>query len=163
MLASLAAICAMAMAEPAFAADEEAALTATITGLDANVFAAYNACDLKTFGHYFSTDIEFYHDKGGATFDRQTVVANTRKYICYKVRRELIPGTLHVYPIKSFGAIAEGEHRFCRIGGSCEGAAKFLIIWRQARGRWQMTRVVSYGHWALTKGEDVPPAEKRTH
>ena len=132
---------------------DDGTLTATITALDIRVFDAYNRCDLATFGRYFSPRVEFYHDKGGATFDRKTVVANTRKYICHKVRRELVAGTLHVYPIKDFGAIAEGEHRFCQIGGGCEGAAKFLMIWRKAGGRWQMTRVVSYGHRALVDAD----------
>jgi hypothetical protein len=94
--------------------------------------------------------VEFYYDRGGATFDRKTVLANTRKYICGKVRRELLPDSLRVYPIKDYGAVAEGEHRFCQTAtGNCEGAAKFLMIWKHAGSRWQMTRLVSYGHRAL--------------
>src|SRR6185503_9976926 len=81
---------------------DEAALTQTITALDAKVFDAYNRCDLDAFAGYFSATVEFYHDKSGATFDRQSVVESTRKYICNKVRRELVPGTLKVYPIKDY-------------------------------------------------------------
>lgn len=141
---------------------DEAALTQTITALDAKVFDAYNRCDLTTFSTYFSPTVEFYHDKGGATFDRETVVANTRKYICHKVRRELIPASLKVYPIKDFGAIEEGEHRFCELAsGQCEGSAKFLMIWEHTKnGPWQMTRVVSYGHRALTDEEKATLAKK---
>ena len=40
--------------------------------------------------------VTFYHDTGGATFDRETVVANTRKYIYGKVKHELIPTTFFV-------------------------------------------------------------------
>ena len=122
-------------------------LTATIAALDAEVFNAYNRCDLKTFERYFSPDVEFYHDKSGVTWDRATVVANTKKWICGQVRRELIPGSLRIYPIKGYGAIEEGEHRFCQLpGGECDGIAKFLMIWRVRGARWEMTRVVSYGH-----------------
>ena len=132
------------------ATNDAATLSQTIARLDGEVFDAYNRCDLAKFSTFFAANVEFYHDTGGATFDRRTVVENTRKYICNKVRRELIPSSLNVYPIKNFGAIAEGEHRFCPIaGGACEGAAKFLIVWRQERGNWRITRVISYGHRAL--------------
>lgn len=136
------------------AADNNAALTATISDLDARVFEAYNQCDLVAFGSYFTPTVEFYHDTGGATFDRKTVIANTQKYICHKVRRELIATSLKVYPIKGFGAIEEGEHRFCQTDtGACDGVAKFVIIWRQTDAKWQITRVMSYGHRALLPGE----------
>ncbi|MFM9864738.1 MAG: nuclear transport factor 2 family protein [Micropepsaceae bacterium] len=137
------------------AGEENAALTAEILALDGKVFDAYNRCDLKVFGNFFSPSVEFYHDTGGATFDRKTVLANTQKYICHKVRRELIASSLRVYPIKDFGAIEEGEHRFCQTeSGACEGIAKFLIIWRKRASGWQITRVVSYGHRALAEGEN---------
>lgn len=91
--------------------------------------------------------------RGGATFDREAVVANTRKFICNKVRRELLPATLKVYPIKDYGVIDEDEHRFCQFAsGECEGRAKFLIIWQNKGGKWQMMRVNSYGHRALIGG-----------
>lgn len=143
---------------PAAAAPDNGndALTATITDLDSVVFDAYNRCDMDTFGRYFSPTVEFYHDTGGATFDRATVLANTQKYICNKVRRELVPGTLKVYPIKDFGAIEEGEHRFCELAsGKCEGSARFVMVWRLQDGQWQMTRVLSYGHRTLTPAEQA--------
>jgi 3D (Asp-Asp-Asp) domain-containing protein len=130
--------------------EDNTALTATISALDTRVFDAYNRCDLAAFGSYYSPTVEFYHDIGGATFDRKTVIANTKKYICNKVRRDLIASSLRVYPIKDFGAIEEGEHRFCQTSsGACEGVAKFVIIWKQTGPKWQITRVMSYGHRAL--------------
>jgi hypothetical protein len=132
---------------------EDSALTQTITQLDSKVFDAYNRCDLVAFGRYFAPDVEFYHDTGGASFDRKTVIDNTRKYICHKVRRELLSETFRVFPLKGYGAIEEGEHRFCQIQtGDCEGIAKFLMIWRNKNGRWKLTRVVSYGHRTLGEG-----------
>ena len=43
-------------------------------------------------------------------------------------------------------------HRFCQHGsGRCEGAAGFMMVWRQegAGAQWRITRVLSYGHRAL--------------
>ncbi len=138
------------------AAEPATALVTTVRDLDTQVFDAYNKCDMPAFARYFSPTVEFYHDDGGATFDRKTVITNTRKFICGKVRRELLPETFKVYPIKGYGAIEEGEHRFCDIqSGKCEGVARFLMIWRQARGRWMLTRVVSYGHRAMTDAEQA--------
>lgn len=118
--------------------------------LDGMVFDAYNACDLDVFGRYFAPDVEFYHDTGGVTRDRQTVIDNTRRWICHKVRRELLDGSFRAYPVKDFGAIVEGEHRFCELAsGQCEGVAKFVMVWKQTDGQWQITRVLSYGHRAL--------------
>lgn len=130
------------------AADSGAdALTQTVTKLDTAVFDAYNRCDLKTFGNYFSTDVEFFHDKAGLMTSREAVVEATKKFICGKVRRELVAGTLEVYPIKDYGAMEVGEHRFCDIHtNKCNGIGKFLNIWRNKDGVWQMTRVISYDH-----------------
>lgn len=132
----------------------EGELSADIAAQDAKVFGAYNRCDLDGFAAFFSPTVEFYHDTGGATFDRKTVVANTRTYICHKVRRELIDASLRIYPVKGFGAIEEGEHRFCELStGKCEGIAKFVIVWKRVRKGWQITRVLSYGHRALGASE----------
>ncbi|MGO4501725.1 MULTISPECIES: nuclear transport factor 2 family protein [unclassified Dyella] len=121
-------------------------LTRTIASLDSKVFDAYNHCDLKTFGEYFSDDVEFYHDKGGLMTSRDAIVDATRRNICHKVRRELV-GSIEVYPIKDYGAIEIGTHKFCQLeSGKCEGMGKFFHIWRYQNGRWQLTRVVSYDH-----------------
>jgi hypothetical protein len=132
----------------------DATLTRTITALDKQLFDAYNACDLDTFTPLFSPTVEFFHDKGGATFDRDSVIKATRENICHKVRRELLPATLKIYPIHDYGAIEEGEHIFCQVAtGQCEGSARFLMIWKRDGERWQLTRIVSYGHRALTDQE----------
>ena len=146
----LLAICAAFQTTVAAAADTDDSLTRTITTLDTQLFDAYNRCDMDAFARFFTPSVEFYHDTGGVTWNRQSVVDNTRKNICHKVRRELVTGTLNVYPIKDYGAIEEGEHRFCQLDtGKCESIAKFLMIWRNTGGTWQITRVMSYGHHAL--------------
>lgn len=125
-----------------------------IAALDTEVFAAFNTCalpgQLQKHAGYFSEAVEFYHDTGGVTWNRAEMVANTERYVCGNFRRELIPGSLRVYPIKGFGAIAQGVHRFCQFkSGACEGAADFLIVWRQEGSKWSITRVLSYGHRPL--------------
>ena len=124
-----------------------------LAALDTAVFDAFNHCDaageLEKHASYFAPDVEFYHDTGGVTWTRDAMIANTKKYVCGHYRRELVPGTLKVYPVKDFGAIAQGSHRFCRIDtGQCEGLADFMIVWRQQGETWQITRVLSYGHRA---------------
>jgi len=133
-------------------------LTKEIRALDAKVFDAYNRCDLPAFSSYFDPKVAFYHDTGGATFDRDAMVDGVRKNICGKVKRELIPSTFRVYPIKDYGAIEEGEHRFCELAtGHCGGIAKFVMIWTKQGGAWSITNVLSYGHRAATPEEQRDP------
>jgi hypothetical protein len=122
-----------------------------VAALDREVFDAFNTCSLpgqlEKHAQYFSAAVEFYHDTGGVTWNRNEMLANTAKYVCGNFRRELVPGSLRVYPIKDFGAFAQGVHRFCQFkSGKCEGAAEFLVVWRQQGAEWSITRVMSYGH-----------------
>lgn len=133
------------------ASDPLDALFATVATLDAAVFDSFNHCEVpeqfEKHGGYFAPDVEFYHDTGGVTWTRQDMLANTEKNACGKFRRELVAGTLKVFPIRDFGALAQGTHRFCQLpSGACEGMADFSILWRNQGGKWQITRVLSYGH-----------------
>ena len=139
-----------APAAPALADDD---LATTIAALDHAVFDSFNRCQdpaqLERHAGYFDPAVEFYHDTGGVTWTRDAMLANTAKYVCGNFTRELVTGTLKVYPIKDFGAIAQGTHRFCQTAsGKCEGLADFAIVWRLEDGKWQITRVLSYGHRA---------------
>lgn len=139
--------------DPAPEGQASAALAETLAALDAAAFDAFNRCDepgqLDRHASFFSPSVEFYHDNGGVTWTRDAMIANTAKYVCGNFRRELVPGSLRVYPVKDFGAIAQGVHRFCQIAdGKCEGMADFVMIWRQDGERWEITRVLSYGHRA---------------
>ena len=122
-----------------------------IAALDSSVFEAFNSCSspeqLQKHASYFASDVEFYHDTGGVTWNRDDMIANTGKYACGNYRRELVAGSLKVFPIKDFGAIEQGTHRFCQVTtGSCDGMADFVMVWRHQGGTWQITRVLSYGH-----------------
>src|SRR5437868_8680862 len=75
-----------------------------IQELDATFFTAYNRCDVKTLSSLIADDVEFYDDRDGLDVSRQTLIDDIEKYICGKVRRELMPGTLEVYAIPGYGA-----------------------------------------------------------
>ena len=145
----------------ASAADTQAATHASsdalfnqVSALDTAVFDAFNHCSspaqLQKHASYFAPDVEFYHDTGGVTWTRKEMIDKTRQNVCGHFRRELVAGSLKVYPIKDFGAIEQGVHRFCQFDtGKCDGIADFTIVWRHQGDAWQITRVLSYGHRAI--------------
>jgi ketosteroid isomerase-like protein len=129
-------------------------LTRTITSLDGALFEAYNQCDLDKFGSFFTDDVEFYHDQSGLTLGRQSLTEAVKKNICGKVRRELIPETLQVYPMHGFGAVEMGVHRFHQPKidpNKPVGEAKFIHLWQNKEGVWKVTRVISYDHQSLRR------------
>ena len=123
-----------------------------IASLDSALFGAFNECDIERFPTFFSDDIEFYHDRSGLATSTESIVESVKANICGKVRRELVVGSLEVYPIPGYGAMEAGAHRFYqRQPGTTEEtggkiAAKFLHIWQYKDGNWKITRVVSYAH-----------------
>jgi uncharacterized protein DUF4440 len=64
-------------------------LTVKVAALDAEIFDAYNKCDLAKFGSFLAEDLEFYHDQGGLSVGRQATVESVKNNICGKVRRYL--------------------------------------------------------------------------
>lgn len=140
-----------AAAQPA-AEPKADALFDTIRAQDAKLFNAYNSCDLKTLGDMVSEDLEFYHDRTGLARGRQAFVEAIRTNICGKTRRELVPGTLEVYPLKTYGAVEIGDHVFCpaatrsACNSKTSGMAKFTMLWQQTEAGWKLTRVISYDH-----------------
>jgi len=124
----------------------------TIAALDATLFDAYNHCDLAKLGSMVSADLEFYHDQTGLALGRQSLVDGVRNNICGKVHRELVPGSLEVYPIKGYGAVEIGIHRFTHpnhLNDDIMGEAKFVHVWQLKDGVWQVTRVLSFYHHSL--------------
>ncbi len=118
----------------------------TIVQQDSIFFEAYNTCNLDLQAKYFSDSIEFYHDKGGLMTSKQQLLDGTRKNICGKVTRELVKGSIEVYPIKNFGAVEMGLHKFrnnTEKEGTPSRAGKFIIIWQQINNEWKIKRVVS--------------------
>jgi uncharacterized protein (TIGR02246 family) len=158
LLAAVCAFCAARSAAQSVPAlqdiHSQAELEKAIATLDSELFDAYNRCDLEKFASFFPEDVEFYHDQGGVTLGREALTDSVKKNICGKVTRELVPGTLQVYPMKGYGALEMGVHRFHHPGHDDTepvGEAKFIHLWQYKDGAWKITRVISYDHHSLPK------------
>ena len=120
-----------------------------IAHMDSVLFNAFNSRDAEKLKTLFTEDLEFYHDLGGLTNYTQNMEAfkNTAAKN-NDLKRELIEGSLEVYPVKDFGAMQIGEHRFCHTenGKPDCGTFKFVHIWKKINDEWKISRVVSYGH-----------------
>src|ERR1700733_13520315 len=71
----------------------QADMDKTSAALDAELFDAYNKCDLVKFKSLLADDVEFFHDKGGVTLGAQALTDSVKKNICGRVSRELVAGT----------------------------------------------------------------------
>lgn len=104
---------------------------------------------MAKFASFWSEDVEFYHDKDGLTVGRDKIVNAVKNNLCGKVKRELVHGTLEVYPINGFGAVEIGVHRFLHPWAQDHGEvgeAKFIHLWQNKGGQWRITRVISFDH-----------------
>jgi hypothetical protein len=132
------------------------ALTALIAEKDAAMFAAFNSCDGEGFGAYLEDGLEFYHDQAGLSVGRAATVDAVNNSVCNNFTRQLVPGTLEVWPIPGYGAVETGLHTFTNAGADApHGIARFLHVWHQEGDTWRIARIVSYGHAPYTppKGE----------
>ena len=140
-----------------FAQNTDAELTATILHLDSLFWQSYNTCDTTSMRQYFTEDLQFYHDKGGPTYDYQTMVNGFARNLCkgsFRIRREAVPGTVKVFPMRNndaiYGALISGEHYFYTTeNGQPEkrvGLAKFSQLWLKQQGVWKMSIVLSFDH-----------------
>lgn len=107
-------------------------------------------CDVSTLSTFFVEDFEFYHDQTGLMHSRNSMVEAVRANICGKVRRDLVPGSMEVFPLHGYGAVQLGRHRFCPPEAQrCDeshGTARFVHLWQNQQGAWKITRVISYDH-----------------
>lgn len=120
----------------------------TIQSMDAQLFEAYNRCDLTALGAMVSDDLEFYHDQTGLSTGKAPFIAAIKQNICGKVERTIVPGSLEVYPLKGYGAVELGVHRFHHPAHPEEGVgeAKFVTLWQYKDGAWKVTRAISFNH-----------------
>jgi len=154
--------------EPPTPSGKQTALYDEIAAVDSELFRAANGCDLVKLGSMVDDGLEFYHDEAGLMIGKQLFLNSVKNNTCGVMIRELVAGSLEVYPIKGFGAIELGVHRFHHPGhekewpgardlgmtrfldlGAAEwpvGQAKFLHIWRKDQIGWTLVRVVSYAH-----------------
>ncbi len=124
-------------------------LYAEIFHMDSILFNAFNNRDIEKLKTLFTEDLEFYHDKDGLTVYKHTIESFINLAAKKNdLKRELIPGSLEVYPLKDFGAMQVGEHRFCHTenGKPDCGTFKYVHIWKKINNEWKISRVISYGH-----------------
>lgn len=123
---------------------------------DSIFFNAFNTKNLDELKASLSDNLEFYHDLGGVTNYTQNIDAFKMTFERErKLRRELVKSTLEVYPIKDYGAVETGTHRFYATEkGQQEklsSEAKFVQVWQKKNGAWKITRIISYGHQEFLK------------
>lgn len=132
--------------KPADYIPESYPLYNTILRMDSIYFDTYNTCNLEKMGALMSDSLEFYHDQGGLSTSKKQTIEGVKNNICGKVTRELVKGSVEVYPIKDFGAVEIGYHTFrnnTEPKGSISNPDKFIIIWQFKDNNWKITRVVS--------------------
>jgi len=119
----------------------------TIAVLDSMFFDAYSNCEhkLEEYASFYSESLEFYHDKSGLSNSKKEMVEATQRNICGKVKRELIKGSIEVYPIKGYGAIEMGLHKFINSAdySHLPEPSRFIIFWQNKNGEWKIAKVVS--------------------
>ncbi|MBW1294804.1 nuclear transport factor 2 family protein [Aquimarina litoralis] len=135
----------------------------TIAKMDSLYFAAQNLCDLETYASFLSEDFEFFHDVAGYTASKDdeikdmTVFCGEEQRSRQPLRRELIKGSLKVYPMQNFGALEFCDHKFyLQIPDGTEkviGSGKLTAVWKMINKKWKLTRVISYDHQPLAETE----------
>jgi ketosteroid isomerase-like protein len=117
----------------------------TIVKLDSTFFNAYNTCDLTKQAAFYSDSIEFFHDKSGLETSKKKILEDTKKYVCGKVTRELVQGSIEVSPLPGYGAVEIGIHMFHNNQEKKDTPhqSRFVIIWRNQNDRWTITKVIS--------------------
>lgn len=117
----------------------------TIVKLDKEFFKAYNNCDLEKQDEMISDNIEFFHDKGGLSTSKKEIIEALKNNICNKVTRTLVEGSIEVYPIKDYGAVQTGLHKFYnnQEPDAISKENKFIVIWMNDNENWVMTKIIS--------------------
>jgi Domain of unknown function (DUF4440) len=150
-------LCFLLPAFVVFAADRDAKSLAvksgplfeTIARMDRHLFDAFNAHNVVRLMAMASNDLEFYQDSSGLKNYQQCFTEFKTLFASNtSIRRELVEGTLEVYPIKDYGALEIGEHRFCHVESGKDDCDvfKFAMLWQKTDDSWKVSRVISYGH-----------------
>lgn len=115
-----------------------------VVELDSIFFQAYNNCDLAKQAAFYSDSIEFFHDKAGLETSKKQILEDTKKYICGKINRTVVKGSIEVSPIPGYGAVELGSHTFYNnVENTTSNPSKFVIIWKNTNGVWTITKVIS--------------------
>jgi len=139
---------------------ETSELFLTLKTNDSLLFnVGFNQCEISPFEKLIAEDFEFYHDKSGLMESKDAFIKGITNGLCSvsnptKSRRELVAGSLEVFPLYKngalYGAIQKGEHKFFEsVNGNPESKgsiAKFSHVWIKDELGWKIKRVLSYDH-----------------
>ena len=130
-----------------------------IAAYDQKLFGAvFDTCDTQALAGLVTDDFEMYHDKGGLVSTSGAQFVENIRGMCerqktgvdYRARRELVEGTLEVYPLNNYGAVEVGVHRFYKkTPGQPDKLveiSKLTQVWKKEPGGWKLARVLSYDH-----------------
>ncbi len=140
--------------------DTNSELFQTLKAKDSLLFdRAFNYCEGQYLDQLISEDFEFYHDQSGFIESKQDFLNIMKDGICNpnnetKSRRELVEGTLEVFPLYNNGilyaALQKGTHRFFEKRGhlpeQAGSTALFTHLWKLENTQWKLIRVLSYNH-----------------
>ena len=130
-----------------------------IAAADQALFSAFfDRCDIATLATIVTDDFEMFHDKNGYMTKSGKEFLDALGSTCarqktgedYRARRELVPGSLKVYPLNNYGAVEIGVHRFYQLlPGKPEKlveVSQFTHVWKKEESGWKLSRVLSYDH-----------------
>lgn len=130
-----------------------------VAAADQALFSAFfDRCDMETLAKMVTDDFEMFHDKNGYMAKSGKEFLDAIAGTCarqktgedYRARRELVPGTLKVYPLNNYGAVEIGVHRFFQLlPGKPEKlveVSQFTHVWKKEESGWKLSRVLSYDH-----------------
>ena len=127
------------------------ALYEALARMDSLLFdASFVSCDPEIANSIFADDVEFYHDQTGFQSSEQAR-ENTRRLTdsCpakQGITRTVVEGSLRVYPIRDYGAVQTGLHRFDERSVSTSTVARFVHLWHRQGEGWRLARVLSFDH-----------------
>ncbi|AOW21834.1 nuclear transport factor 2 family protein [Urechidicola croceus] len=119
---------------------------------------SFNKCKLEMIDSIISNDLEFYHDKGGLDFGKESFMTAMKNNICAnwdkKPIRKLVDDSMEIYPLYEnnvlYGVIQNGIHEFYIKEPKKElyktGIAKFTSVWLNENDTWVLKRVLSFDH-----------------
>jgi ketosteroid isomerase-like protein len=135
------------------------ALTDEIAAADLALFSAFfDRCDIEALKGMVTDDFEMFHDKNGYMTKSgkefiagiESTCARQKSGADYRARREVVPGSLKVYPLNDYGAVETGVHRFYQLlPGKPEKlveVSQFTHVWKKEAGGWKIARALSYDH-----------------
>jgi ketosteroid isomerase-like protein len=130
-----------------------------IAAADLALFSAFfDRCDTEALGKMVTDDFEMFHDKNGYMAKSGKEFLDAIAGTCarqktgedYRARRELVAGSLKVYPLNNYGAVEVGVHRFFKLTpGKPEElveVSQFTHVWKKEDSGWKLSRVLSYDH-----------------